>query len=123
MTTVARVSSRTRTATRDPRPPASESADDPSPATALASAQLFEPAGEDLAASPFEFGLTDVEAAVSLVESGLASRVVVTGLTPWPGMLWQTHQLAQLADVSIVPTLEPGGRVVIVVVRNRLIDG
>ncbi len=47
----------------------------------------------------------------------------MTGLAPWPGMLWQTYQLAQMADVSIVPTLEPGGRVVIVVVRNRLIDG
>jgi hypothetical protein len=92
--------------------------DEPSSTAAPAAAQPLE-----AAALPLEAGLADVEAAVALVESGLASRVVVTGLAPWPGMLWQTYQLAQMADVSIVPTLEPGGRVVIVVVRNRLIDG
>jgi hypothetical protein len=71
------------------------------------------------AVSHLEPGFADIEAAVALVESGLATRVVLTGFPSWPGLLWQAYQLAEAADVLILPTLNrPGGRVDIVIARE-----
>jgi hypothetical protein len=71
------------------------------------------------AASMLEPGFSDIEAAVALVEAGLASRVVLTGFPSWPGLLWQAYQLAEAADVLILPTVSrPGGRVDIVIARD-----
>lgn len=58
------------------------------------------------------FGLADLHAAVELVTSGLASRVVLTGFPCWPGLLWDVHLLATEADVDILATgIRQGGRV------------
>ena len=90
--------------------------------------ELF--AVDDLPAEPTaglpgpEPGFSDIEAAVALVESGLATRVVLTGFPSWPGLLWQAYQLAEVADVLILPTVvRPGGRVDIVVARETRTDG
>jgi hypothetical protein len=77
---------------------------------------------EDLA--EFEPGFADLEAAVALVEAGLATRVVLTGFPSWPGLLWQAYQLAEAANVMILPTVvRPGGRVDIVIARGNAADG
>lgn len=69
--------------------------------------------------SPFEPGFADIEAAVALVETGLATRVVLTGFQSWPGLLWQAYQLAEASNVLILPTVvRPGGRVDIVIARD-----
>ncbi|MGD0863221.1 MAG: hypothetical protein ABSA21_10750 [Candidatus Limnocylindrales bacterium] len=69
--------------------------------------------------SRLEPGLADLEAAVALVEAGLASRVVLVGFPSWPGLLWQAYQLAEAANVQILPTVtRPGGKVDIVVTRD-----
>ena len=74
--------------------------------------------------SPLEPGFADIEAAVALVETGLASRVVLTGFPSWPGLLWQAYQLAEAANVLILPTvIRPGGRVDIVIARDTRSDG
>jgi hypothetical protein len=74
--------------------------------------------------SPFEPGFADLEAAVALVEAGLATRVVLSGFPSWPGLLWQAYQLAEAANVLILPTVvRPGGRVDIVVTRDTAADG
>ena len=90
--------------------------------------ELF--AADDLTAdrpaalSRLEPGFSDIEAAVALVECGLASRVVLTGFPSWPGLLWQAYQLAEAADVLILPTVvRPGGRVDIVIARETRTDG
>jgi len=71
-----------------------------------------------------EPGFGDIEAAVELVRSGMASRVVLHAFESWPGLLWQSYQLAEAADVVIVPiAVHSGGRVDISVTRNRPIDG
>jgi hypothetical protein len=71
-----------------------------------------------------EPGFADLEAAVALVESGLARRVVLHGFESWPGLLWQAYHLAEDADVLILPTaVHPGGRVDIAVTGNRPLDG
>jgi hypothetical protein len=90
--------------------------------------ELF--ADDDLAAdqtsaiSRLDPGFSDIEAAVALVEVGLATRVVLTGFPSWPGLLWQAYQLAEAANVLILPTVvRPGGRVDIVIARDSGTDG
>jgi hypothetical protein len=69
---------------------------------------------------PAEPGFADLEAAVALVHSGVATRVIVAGFPSWPGLLWRAYRLAEEANVLILPTVvRPGGRVDIVVVRDR----
>ena len=71
-----------------------------------------------------EPGLGDLEAAVELVSAGLATRVVLTGFPSWPGLLWHAYQLAESADVLILPTVvRPGGRVDIVITRDPSANG
>lgn len=73
--------------------------------------------------SPLEPGFADIEAAVALVETGLATRVVLTGFPSWPGLLWQAYQLAEASNVLILPTVvRPGGRVDIVIARDARTD-
>jgi hypothetical protein len=78
------------------------------------------PVADSMAAlSHLEPGFGDIEAAVALVECGLATRVVLTGFPSWPGLLWQAYQLAEVANVLILPTVaRPGGRVDIVIARD-----
>lgn len=72
----------------------------------------------------YEPGLADLEAAVSLVSAGLASRVVLSGFPSWPGLLWRAYQLAGTADVLILPTVvRPGGKVDIVITRDIAANG
>jgi hypothetical protein len=85
---------------------------------------------DDLPAEPqaelsrLEPGFCDIEAAVALVEAGLATRVVLTGFPSWPGLLWQAYKLAEAANVVILPTVvRPGGRVDIVITRDTATDG
>jgi hypothetical protein len=100
-------------------------------AAAVARSDAVEPFDEtDLMAqaagelSPLEPGLGDLEAAVALVESGLATRVILSGFPSWPGLLWQAYQLAEAANVVILPTVvRPGGRVDIVIARATATDG
>jgi hypothetical protein len=68
-------------------------------------------------------GLADLEAAVALVEAGIASRVVLAGFPSWPGLLWRAYQLAEATNVVILPTVvRPGGLVDIVIVRASAPD-
>ena len=72
----------------------------------------------------FEPGLGDLEAAVGLVSSGLATRVVLSGFQSWPGLLWRAYQLAGEAGVLILPTVvRPGGKVDIVITRYHAANG
>ncbi len=74
-------------------------------------------AAEDLRL--IEPGLPDLEAAVALVSAGLATRVVLSGFTSWPGLLWRAYELADAADVQILPTvIRPGGKVDIVITSD-----
>jgi len=71
-----------------------------------------------------EPGLGDLEAAVELVSAGLATRVVLAGFPSWPGLLWHAYQLAESANVLILPTVvSPGGRVDIVITRDASANG
>ena len=75
-------------------------------------------------AREYEPGIADLEAAVGLVSSGLANRVILTGFPSWPGLLWRAYQLAESTDVLILPTVvRPGGRVDIVITRGAPADG
>jgi len=105
-----------------------ESATQVEPTTDAFSVALF--AQDDLAPdqtaalSHLEPGFSDIEAGVALVEAGLATRVVLTGFPSWPGLLWQAYQLAEAANVLILPTVtRPGGRVDIVIARDSRTDG
>ncbi len=70
-----------------------------------------------------EFGFADIEAAVGLVETGIATRVVLANFPSWPGLLWRAYELAQETDVQILPTVvRPGGKVDIVIARNPATD-
>ena len=113
-------------ADRTEPPPAAVRADEVvevAEATELAATE-FEPAEPATPPSPLEPGFADIEAAVALVECGLANRVVLTGFASWPGLLWQAYQLAEAADVVIIPTVvHPGGRVDIAVTRAPRVDG
>ncbi len=63
-----------------------------------------------------ESGFADIEAAVTMVSSGLTKRVVLTAFPSWPGLLWRAYELADEANVLILPTVvRPGGLVDIVV--------
>ena len=80
----------------------------------------------DLAAGlhRLEPGLPDLEAAVGLVSSGLAKRVVLSGFPSWPGLLWRAYELADTSDVLILPTVvRPGGKVDIVITRDNRLNG
>lgn len=80
--------------------------------------------GSAVEPSMLEPGFADIEAAVALVETGLASRVVLSGFPSWPGLLWQAYQLAESANVLILPTVvRPGGRVDIVITRDQTENG
>jgi hypothetical protein len=71
-----------------------------------------------------EPGFADIEAAVALVEAGLATRVVLTGFRSWPGLLWKAYQAVESTDILILPTVvHPGGRVDIVIERETTTDG
>lgn len=71
-----------------------------------------------------ELGLADLEAAVGLVSSGLATRVVLSGFPSWPGLLWRAYQLADATGLLILPTVvRPGGRVDIVIARDASPNG
>lgn len=49
---------------------------------------------------------------------------MLTGFPSWPGLLWQAYQLAEAANVVILPTVvRPGGRVDIVIERVPATDG
>jgi hypothetical protein len=100
------------------------------PAETATAGQVPPAAGEDLRSagtddhSEAQPGLDDLEAAVSLVAAGLASRVVMVGFPSWPGLLWRAYQLADAADVLILPTVvRPGGKVDIVITRDSAADG
>ena len=81
----------------------------------LASAALLV-AHEPQLAEP---GLGDLEAAVAMVECGLATRIVLAGFPSWPGLLWRAYQLAETNNVTILPTVvRPGGLVDIVITRD-----
>jgi hypothetical protein len=68
-------------------------------------------------------GFADIEAAVLMVNAGLATRVVLTGFPSWPGLLWQAYQLAESSGVVILPAVVlPGGRVDIVIERDPAAD-
>ena len=68
---------------------------------------------------PTEPGLGDLEAAIAMVEAGVASRVVLSGFPSWPGLLWRAYQLAEANNVTILPTVvRPGGLVDIVISRD-----
>ena len=70
-----------------------------------------------------EPGLGDLEAAVAMVECGLATRIVLAGFPSWPGLLWRAYQLADEANVAILPTIvRPGGLVDIVITRAAAAD-
>ena len=77
----------------------------------------------------YEPGLADLEAAVELVSTGLASRVILTGFPSWPGLLWRAYRLADTNGVVILPTLarsgvaRPGSRVDIVITRDIAAHG
>lgn len=72
----------------------------------------------------YQPGLGDLEAGVGLVSAGLATRVVLAGFPSWPGLLWRAYQLAESADVLIIPTVvRPGGKVDIVITREHATDG
>ena len=72
----------------------------------------------------YEPGLADLEAAVSLVSAGLATRVILSGFPSWPGLLWRAYQLAETTDVLILPTVvRPGGKVDIVLTRDIALHG
>jgi hypothetical protein len=60
----------------------------------------------------FEPGLGDLEAAVGLVSSGLATRVILSGFQSWPGLLWRAYQLAdtKLAFSYSRPSSVPAAR-------------
>jgi hypothetical protein len=69
-------------------------------------------------------GFADIEAAVTLVSSGLANRIVLTGFPSWPGLLWQAYQLADASGVVILPAVvRPGGRVDVVIERDAASHG
>jgi hypothetical protein len=71
----------------------------------------------------YEPGLADLEAAVSLVSTGLAKRVILSGFPSWPGLLWRAYQLADTTGVLILPTVvRPGGKVDIVITRETAAD-
>jgi hypothetical protein len=71
-----------------------------------------------------EPGLPDLEAAVAMVQAGVASRVVLVGFPSWPGLLWHAYQLADAAEVLILPTVvRPGGKVDIVITRDTAPNG
>jgi hypothetical protein len=48
-------------------------------------------------------GLGDVEAAVELVAAGLARQIVLAGFPGWPEMLGRAREMADRANVVIVP--------------------
>jgi hypothetical protein len=67
-----------------------------------------------------EPGFADIEAAVALVSSGLTKRVVLTSFASWPGLLWRAYELAEEADVLILPTVVRAGGLVDIVVTSEL---
>jgi hypothetical protein len=97
----------------------------PSPGLEEAQRQETELAAEAAQAlQEYEPGLADLEAAVSLVSAGLATRVILSGFPSWPGLLWRAYQLAETTDVLILPTVvRPGGKVDIVVTRDTALHG
>jgi hypothetical protein len=98
-------------------------ADEVASITARAAAQAGDEAA-NVAAHEYDPGLADLEAAVGLVSTGLAKRVVLSGFPSWPGLLWSAYQLAGSTGVLILPTVvRPGGRVDIVITRDIAANG
>lgn len=93
------------------------------PAAGPAALPALELPAEAIELSVEEAGLADIEAAVELVAAGVATRIVLSGFPSWPGLLWQAYQLAEGADVLILPSVSgPGGRVDIVIARDATAD-
>lgn len=92
----------------------------PAAAPSLAEpAETLEALALEEAQEQFRPGLTDLEASVALVVSGVATRIDLTGFPSWPGLLWRAYQMADNADVMIIPTVvRPGGKVDIVIARS-----
>jgi hypothetical protein len=81
-------------------------------------------ASEAAAAAVYKPGLADIDAAVTLIAAGLATRVVLTGFPSWPGLLWEAYKLADASGVVILPSVvRPGGRVDIVIERDPAANG
>ena len=113
----ARIDSREgQSAIADAGDPAVEDPVDDAQFAALVAADELSDATE----SPYlEPGYADLEAAVGLVEAGLATRIVLANFPTWPGLLWRAYQLAGETGVLILPTVvRPGGRVDIVIARQ-----
>lgn len=88
--------------------------------------RMYTELSAEAAQMPQEYqpGLADLEAAVSLVSAGLATRVILSGFPSWPGLLWRAYQLADTSDVLILPTVvRPGGKVDVVVTRDIALHG
>lgn len=69
--------------------------------------------------SPVDPSFLDLEAAVALVASGLATHVTLSGFPSWPGLLWKAHELARDTGVSIMPRSSGGdGRLELEVTRD-----
>jgi hypothetical protein len=100
--------------------PAAPAAVDPRAGTGTIATESAEPAGLP-ATGP---GVADIQAAVIMVERGLADRIVLAGFPSWPGLLWQAYQLAEAANLQILPTIvHPGGTVDIVIERVAETNG
>jgi hypothetical protein len=88
-------------------------------AEAIDPAEATVPDALDAEQPSHEPGFSDIEAAVALVNAGLARRVVLSNFPSWPGLLWRAYQLAEETDVTVMPTVvRPGGRVDIVVAKE-----
>ena len=106
--------------------------DDPAPAVAepLEAADAIDiapfPASDEALRDELELerlkepGFADIEAAVALVSAGLTKRVVLTSFAAWPGLLWRAYELAEDANVLILPTVVREGGLVDIVVTSEL---
>jgi hypothetical protein len=59
-------------------------------------------------------GLCDVEAAVELVAAGLARQIVLAGFPAWPEMLGRAREIAEEANVAILPAVGSGGTDIVI---------
>jgi hypothetical protein len=65
------------------------------------------PAAEVVGARAAGPGLCDLETAVLMVASGLASRVTLCGFPPWQGAVREACRLAEESGIRVIPTLVP----------------
>jgi hypothetical protein len=74
----------------------------------------------EAASSDASLNTGDLEAAVELVRSGLANRVVLARFRPWPGLLWHIYQISTETGLLIIPTAAADGLVDITVTREAV---